>query len=40
MRLRIEENRVTKRGNRFYSDVTGRTYATRAAALAAERRAK
>ena len=40
MRTRIEEHRVSKRGDRYYSDVTRRTYATRAAALRAERNAK
>ena len=40
MRVFIKENRVSKRGDRYYSSVTGRTYATREAALRAERNAK
>ena len=37
MRIKIQVNRVSKRGDRWYSSVTGRTYATREAAVRAER---
>ena len=38
--MKIQESRVQERGGRFYSTVTGKYYATRAAAVRAERNAK